>query len=519
MTDYLNNERVKAARSLLQQTMLAEDNAYAAEVHDAIDALCATVVAAVSGPARPPEGETVMLLECGNCKHTVASHFLAPNTFCEVEGCACHKFVPVYRALPAARPLVDALTLIAQRTVHDTHIEGVDSCSVCIAQRALAESAGDGRELRQANERGDTPADRTSGEGASGHAPASAPDPDGIAARPQGTAVGEWRWVRILPAQERPPLVLEDDIGASPPSPGVSPPAPREVTEGMVEAACRAWKKSVDEQIAPSVATIPATSLITLETCVRAALTAALSAVPAPVAPHCPICGGLGLVEDGKSVDVNGHESMSLCVCGDGTLDGAAAGFERSAKEAWARVRELEKQLAAVLALSPAAGSGGTQTAGTTRPTTESWGPSIGVLKPCPFCGEEAEVWISNRGDDGSGLGYDDVRWYIKCGNEDCAAEVGNRSSHIPGSAEDLWNRRALFAPVPRDWRASAEVTETRQELTVAIVGWANHQRKQFPTAEALFAAMDANDQSVRDAIDKCFDAVARCSPAEQEKA
>ena len=104
MTDYLNNERVKAARSLLQQTMLAEDNAYAAEVHDAIDALCATVVAAVSGPARPPEGETVMLLECGNCKHTVASHFLAPNTFCEVEGCACHKFIPLYRALPAARP-------------------------------------------------------------------------------------------------------------------------------------------------------------------------------------------------------------------------------------------------------------------------------------------------------------------------------------------------------------------------------------------------------------------------------
>ena len=54
--------------------------------------------------ARTPEGETVMLLECGNCKHTVASHFLAPNTFCEVEGCACHKFVPVYRSLLAARP-------------------------------------------------------------------------------------------------------------------------------------------------------------------------------------------------------------------------------------------------------------------------------------------------------------------------------------------------------------------------------------------------------------------------------
>lgn len=182
MTDYLNNERVKAARNY----------ALAVPSVQSIDALC-EVVAAVSGPART---------------------------------------------------LVDALTLIAQRTVHDTHIEGVDSCSVCIAARALAENASDSRELRQADERGNTPADRTSGEGTSRHAPASAPDSSGVAARPQGTALsfadmewleGEYQGERMAYAKARTAAGIEkadrrskfllriiNALRASPPSPGVS---------------------------------------------------------------------------------------------------------------------------------------------------------------------------------------------------------------------------------------------------------------------------------------------------------
>ena len=61
-------------------------------------------------------------------------------------------------------------------------------------------------------------------------------------------------------------------------------------------------------------------------------------------------------------------------------------------------------------------------------------------VKPCPMCGGEASWREKTVSVDDQG--YPDIRWYVQCDDEDCAVMTGVLS-HIPGSAEDLWNRRA----------------------------------------------------------------------------
>lgn len=53
------------------------------------------------------------------------------------------------------------------------------------------------------------------------------------------------------------------------------------------------------------------------------------------------------------------------------------------------------------------------------------------ILKPCPFCGSEAEVGVR--------FGV----MMVKCANEECGATIENGYYSSEEETIDLWNRRA----------------------------------------------------------------------------
>lgn len=56
-------------------------------------------------------------------------------------------------------------------------------------------------------------------------------------------------------------------------------------------------------------------------------------------------------------------------------------------------------------------------------------------LKPCPFCGGEADM----RENKSSYV----PRYYVCCGNVDCWMLVSTCNRETPEQAAELWNRRA----------------------------------------------------------------------------
>lgn len=52
-------------------------------------------------------------------------------------------------------------------------------------------------------------------------------------------------------------------------------------------------------------------------------------------------------------------------------------------------------------------------------------------LKPCPFCGEEATVWLCGEG------------YLVECNNEICGCVYGSNITLTRDQAVKLWNKRA----------------------------------------------------------------------------
>jgi len=59
-------------------------------------------------------------------------------------------------------------------------------------------------------------------------------------------------------------------------------------------------------------------------------------------------------------------------------------------------------------------------------------------LKPCPFCGGEAEILRQNIGSD-----FYEYRYWACCSDQYCPAGEGTILKESPEEAAEIWNRRA----------------------------------------------------------------------------
>ncbi|MCE7073718.1 Lar family restriction alleviation protein [Dyadobacter sp. CY327] len=101
------------------------------------------------------------------------------------------------------------------------------------------------------------------------------------------------------------------------------------------------------------------------------------------------------------------------------------------------------------------------------------------TLLPCPFCGEQAEIFKKKSSEGQKMVGYGLYRYGVRCtANLQCGGSNENATSKR--NAIEGWNTRApVAAPVvSREDAINAHTEMIFMDHTSEVIGWFNKHRK-----------------------------------------